>query len=184
MKRQIFFCSLGGFDTHTNQTGTNPANPASGAANSGSQGGLLTQLSQAMRAFFDEMVAQQISDKVTTFTLSDFTRTFQPSGSGAGSVGTDHAWGGHGFIMGGSVKGGTFYGSFRPDGTGSPFGYPTLQLGGPDDTDTRGRWIPTTSVDQYAATLATWYGLSPSDLATVFPSLSRFSTSNLGFMAP
>jgi uncharacterized protein (DUF1501 family) len=184
MKRQIFFCQLGGFDTHTNQTGTNPINPASGAANSGNQGGLLTQVSQAMRAFYDEMVAQAINDKVTTFTLSDFTRTFQPSGSGAGSVGTDHAWGGHGFIMGGSVKGGTFYGSLRPDGTGSPFGYPTLQLNGPDDTDTRGRWIPTTAVDQYAATLATWYGLAPSDIAAVFPNLSRFSTPNLGFMLP
>jgi uncharacterized protein (DUF1501 family) len=184
MKRQIFFCQLGGFDTHTNQTGTNPTNPAGGAANSGNQGGLLTQVSQAMRAFYDEMVLQGISDKVTTFTLSDFARTFQPSGSGAGSVGTDHAWAGHGFIMGGSVKGGTFYGSLRPDGTGSPFGYPTLQLGGPDDTDTRGRWIPTTAVDQYAATLATWYGLAASDIAAVFPNLSRFSTPNLGFMLP
>ncbi|HSV32569.1 MAG TPA: DUF1501 domain-containing protein [Pyrinomonadaceae bacterium] len=184
MKRQIFFCSLGGYDTHTNQTGSNPTNPAGGGANSGGQGGLLTQLSQAMRAFYDEMVAQTISDKVTQFTLSDFGRTLQPSGSGATTVGSDHAWGGHAFIMGGSVNGGMFYGSLRPDGTGLPYGYPTLALGGPDDTDSRGRWIPTTSVDQYAATLATWYGLAPSDLATVFPNLSRFATSNLGFMAP
>jgi uncharacterized protein (DUF1501 family) len=184
MKRQIFFCSLGGFDTHTNETGTNPTNPAGGAANSGNQGGLLTQLSQAMRAFYDEMVAQGVINNVTTFTLSDFSRTFQPSGNGAGSVGTDHAWGSHAFIMGGSVHGGAFYGSFRPDGTGSPFGYPTLQLNGPDDTDTRGRWIPTTAVDQYAATLATWYGLAAPDIATVFPNLSRFSSSNLGFMGP
>jgi len=137
-----------------------------------------------MRAFYDEMVAQTISDKVTQFTLSDFGRTLQPSGSGATTVGSDHAWGGHAFIMGGSVNGGTFYGSSRPDGTGLPYGYPTLALGGADDTDSRGRWIPTTSVDQYAATLATWYGLAPSDLATVFPNLSRFATSNLGFMAP
>ncbi len=184
MKRQIFFCSLGGYDTHTNQTGSNPTNPAGGGANSGGQGGLLTQLGQAMRAFYDEMVAQTISDKVTQFTLSDFGRTLQPSGSGATTVGSDHAWGGHAFIMGGSVNGGMFYGSLRPDGTGLPYGYPTLALGGPDDTDSRGRWIPTTSVDQYAATLATWYGLAPSDLATVFPNLSKFVTSNLGFMAP
>lgn len=173
MHRQIFFCALGGFDTHTNETGANPLNPNSGGANSGGQGGLLTQLSQAMRAFYDEMVAQGLSNNVTQFTLSDFSRTFQPSGSGAATVGTDHAWGSHAFIMGGSVIGKTFYGT-----------YPTLQLGGPDDTDNRGRWIPTTSLDQYAATLATWYGLAPSDVPTVFPNLSRFSASNLGFMGP
>jgi uncharacterized protein (DUF1501 family) len=74
--------------------------------------------------------------------------------------------------MGDSVLGGAFYGTF-----------PTLQLGGPDDTDSRGRWIPTTALDQYAATLATWYGLPAANLATVFPNLSRFSSSNLGFMA-
>ncbi len=180
MKRQIFFCSLGGFDTHTNETSANPTLP-NGAGN---QGNLLTQVSQAMRAFYDEMVAQGTSDSVTTFTLSDFSRTFQPSGNGAGSVGTDHAWGSHALVMGGKVSGGAFYGSLRPDGTGVPFGYPTLQLNGPDDTDTRGRWIPTTAVDQYAATLATWYGLAPSDIATVFPNLSKFATSNLGFLAP
>src|SRR3989441_6421449 len=184
MKRQIFFCSLGGFDTHTNETGTNPTSPNSGANNSGSQGGLLTQVSQAMRAFYDEMVAQGVSDSVTTFTLSDFSRTFQPSGSGAASVGSDHAWGSHALIMGGKVQGQKFYGSLRPNGTGVPYGYPTLQLGGPDDTDTRGRWIPTTAVDQYAATLAKWYGLSSSDVASVFPNVSRFSTSDLGFLAP
>jgi len=88
-------------------------------------------------------------------------------------VGTDHAWGSHGFILGGSVIGKSFYGT-----------YPTLQLGGPDDTDNRGRWIPTTSVDQYAATLATWYGLAPTDIPTVFPNLSRFSPQNLGFVGP
>jgi len=84
--------------------------------------------------------------------------------------------------MGGSVAGGMFYGSRRPDGSGLPFGYPTLQLGGPDDTDNRGRWIPTTSVDQYAATLATWYGLAVSDRATVFPNLSTFATPTLPFL--
>ncbi len=172
MKRQIFFCSLGGFDTHTNETGSNPTNPAGGGANSGNQGTLLAQLSQAMRAFYDEMSAQGVSNNVTAFTLSDFSRTFQPSGSGASTVGTDHAWGNHALIMGGAVLGGTFYGT-----------YPTLALNGPNDTDTRGRWIPTTSTDQYAATLATWYGLASTDVAAVFPNLSRFSASNLGFMS-
>jgi uncharacterized protein (DUF1501 family) len=161
MKRQIFFCTLGGFDTHNNQTVAN------------GQGGLLTQVSQAIKAFADEMTAQGIADKVTTFTLSDFGRTLQPAGAGA-AVGSDHAWGNNHFIVGGAVQGG-FYGT-----------YPTLQMGGPDDTDSgsnpRGRWIPTTSVEQYAATLALWYGLAPSDLTTVFPFITRFQSANLGFM--
>jgi uncharacterized protein (DUF1501 family) len=183
--RQIFFCNVGGFDTHTNETGSDPTNPGGGAAQSGTQGGLLTQVSQAMRAFYDEMVAQGLSNNVTQFTLSDFARTLQPSGSGAGSVGTDHAWGTHAFIMGGAVLGGMFYGSTRPDGSGLPYGFPALQIAGPDDTTSnRGQWIPTTSIDQYAATLANWYGLSTADRATVFPSLSKFATANLGFLAP
>jgi uncharacterized protein (DUF1501 family) len=183
MKRQIFFCSVGGFDTHTNETGTDPTNPGSGGGQSGTQGALMAQLGQAMRAFYDEMVAQGLSNNVTTFTLSDFGRTLQPSGSGSGTVGSDHAWGSHAFIMGGSVVGGTFYGSTRPDGTGLPFGYPELRLGGPDDTNSnRGQWIPTTAIDQYAATLANWYGLAVSDRASVFPNLFRFSTPNLGFL--
>jgi uncharacterized protein (DUF1501 family) len=188
--RQIFFCNVGGFDTHTNETGTVPTSTSSaGAGGSGVQGNLLAQVSQAMRAFYDEMVAQGLSNNVTQFTLSDFARTLQPSGSGAGTVGTDHAWGTHAFIMGGSVVGGAgtgiFYGSPRPDGSGLPYGFPELHLGGPDDTTSnRGQWIPTTSIDQYAATLASWYGLAGPDVATVFPSLSKFATSNLGFLTP
>lgn len=168
MHRQIFFCQLGGFDTHTNETSTDPtlANQA------GSQGNLLTQFSQAARAFYDELIAQGNSNNVTLFTLSDFGRTFQASGSGATSVGTDHAWGSHAFIMGGAVLGSTFYGK-----------YPTLALNGPDDDGgNRGRWIPTTSIDQYGATLAQWYGLPANLLTTVFPNLSKFPTQNLGFL--
>jgi uncharacterized protein (DUF1501 family) len=163
INRQIFFCSLGGFDTHSGELASHVT--------------LLTQLSQAMKAFYDETVAQGISDKVTTFTMSDFGRTFLPSGTGA-AVGSDHAWANHMFVMGGSVLGGNFYGMNTSNGTP----YPTLQLGGPDDTDTRGRFIPTTAVDQYAATLATWYGLNSSDLSTVFPFLSNFGSNNLGFL--
>ncbi|HYX40676.1 MAG TPA: DUF1501 domain-containing protein [Pyrinomonadaceae bacterium] len=167
LKRQIFFCTLGGFDTHTNQTS---------AALAGNQGNLFTQLSQAMNAFYNamlelEQVSPGISSQVATFTQSDFGRTFQPSGSGTATVGSDHGWGNHQFIMGGAVLGGRFYGT-----------YPTLALGGPDDTDTRGRWIPTTSVDQYAATLARWYGVADVDVPTVFPFIGRFATSNLGFL--
>jgi uncharacterized protein (DUF1501 family) len=161
MKRQIFFTQIGGFDTHSGEIG--------------GQGGLLTQVSQAINAFFAATVELGVQDKVTTFTMSDFGRTFQPAGTGVNAVGTDHAWGNHHLIVGGSVLGGTLYGI-----------YPTLRLGGPDDTDggtnPRGRWIPTTSVEQYAATLANWYGLSSADLPAVFPLIGRFSTSNLGFM--
>ena len=162
MKRQIFFTQLGGFDTHS--------------AEIGGQGGLLTQVSQAINAFYAATVELGVQDKVTTFTMSDFGRTFQPAGTGLNTVGTDHAWGNHQLIVGGSVLGHTLYGT-----------YPTLRLGGPDDTDggtnPRGRWIPTTSVEQYAATLATWYGLSTADLPAVFPLLSSFPTTNLGFLA-
>jgi uncharacterized protein (DUF1501 family) len=157
VNRQIFFVTLGGFDTHSQQIN--------------GQGSLLLQLSQAMRAFYDATVELGVSTGVTTFTLSDFGRTFSPSGSGAGTVGSDHGWGSHHFVMGGAVVGGTLYGT-----------YPTLALGGPNDTDTRGRWIPTTSVDQYAATLANWYGLSSSDFPAVFPLLGNFSPNNLGFL--
>jgi len=169
MHRQIFFCSLGGFDTHTNETSADPTIP-NGA---GGQGNLLTQFSQAARAFYDEMNVQGLANSVTLFTLSDFGRTFQPSGAGAVTVGSDHAWGSHAFIMGGAVLGGTFYGT-----------YPTLALNSPDDDGgNRGRWIPTTSIDQYGATLAQWYGLSPGLLPTVFPNLSKFATQNLGFLS-
>jgi uncharacterized protein (DUF1501 family) len=157
IKRQIFFCQLGGFDTHSNQRG-------------GGQDALLQQVSQAMKAFYDVTVQLGVANNVTTFTLSDFGRTLQPSGSGAG-VGSDHGWGNHQLVMGGAVVGSRFYGTF-----------PTLALGGPDDTDNRGRWIPTTSVEQYAATLAKWYGLADSDLPLVFPLIGRFATPNLGFM--
>jgi uncharacterized protein (DUF1501 family) len=137
----------------------------------------MTQLSQGMNAFYNATVELGIADSVTTFTLSDFGRTLATSGAGT-SVGTDHGWGNHQFVMGGSVLGGNFYGV--PGANGTVF--PTLQLSGPDDTDTRGRWIPTCSVDQYAATLATWFGVAPSDLPTVFPLLGRFTTPNLGFV--
>ena len=161
LKRQIFFCQLGGFDNHTAQINT--------------QSALLAQVSQALKAFYDETVVQGIASQVTTFTLSDFGRTFQPAGSGAGAVGSDHAWGNHAFILGGAVRGGDFYGA-----------YPTLALGGPDDTDSgtnpRGRWIPTTSLEQYGATLASWFGLTDGQVSTVFPNINRFPTSNLGFL--
>ena len=160
MKRQIFFTQIGGFDTHSNEI--------TGQAN------LLTQVSAAMKAFYDATIELGVSTKVTAFTLSDFSRTLQPAGSGA-AVGSDHAWGNNHLVMGGAVIGNRIFGT-----------YPTLALGGPNDTDSgtnpRGRWIPTTSVEQYAATLATWYGLPSVDLPVVFPLIGRFATPTLPFM--
>ena len=165
MKRQIFFTQRGGFDTHSAQINGQVA--------------LLTEVSQAINAFFAAMgeMGMPGQDKVTLFTMSDFGRTLDPAGAGTAIVGSDHAWGNHHLIVGGSVLGNALYGT-----------YPNLALGGPDDTDggsaPRGRWIPTTSVEQYAATLATWYGLSPADLTAVFPLIGRFASPNLGFMTP
>ena len=153
-RRQVFFVSLGGFDTHSNEL-TVLTN-------------LLGQLSPALRAFYDATVQLGVASQVTTFTLSDFGRTFQPA-SGAG---TDHAWGNHHFILGGAVRGGQMFGR-----------YPTLARTGPDDADTAGRWIPSTSVEQYGATLARWFGVSEAGLATVFPNLALFSPNDLGFLA-
>jgi uncharacterized protein (DUF1501 family) len=170
VNRQIFYVQIGGFDTHTNQLA--------------GQSSLLTQFSQAARAFYDEMVAQGISDKVTLFTMSDFSRTLNPAGVGTG-VGSDHAWANHMFVIGGSVNGGNFYGVNTSNGTP----YPNLTMNGPDDADSgsgaRGRWIPTTSVEQYASTLARWYGLPEADMHTVFPNYNNFlGNTNLGFMQP
>lgn len=167
ISRQIFYCQIGGFDTHNNQL--------TGQVN------LFTQFSQAARAFYDEMVVQGVSNDVTTFTMTDFSRTMNPAGSG-GSVGSDHAWGNHMFVLGGSVLGGDMYGMNTSNGT--PF--PNLTLNGPDDADNggnaRGRWIPTTSVEQYAATLARWYGLPENNMVNVFPNIGNFANTNMGFM--
>ena len=153
-KRQIFFVQLGSFDTHGDQINR--------------QQNLFAELSPALKAFYDATVALGVSAQVTTFTLSDFGRTFQPASGG----GTDHAWGNHHFIIGDAVKGGSMYGL-----------YPQLVLAGPSDAETEGRWLPSTSVDQYGATLARWFGVGSADLGTVFPNLAKFPTSDLGFMS-
>ena len=166
VNRQIFFCQIGGFDTHNQQLST--------------QNTLISQTSQAMRSFYDEMVVQGLADKVTQFTLSDFSRTMNPAGSGVG-VGSDHAWANCHFVVGG-VAGSDFFGINTSNGTPLP----TLALDGPDDADTgpgsRGRWIPTASVEQYAATLARWFGLPDANLPDVFPNIVNFTNTDLGFM--
>jgi uncharacterized protein (DUF1501 family) len=152
MSRQVFFCSLGGFDTHSGQ--------------SWQQWDLLRQISAGMLALYNATVEMGVADSVTMFTESDFGRTLQPSGSGS-----DHGWGSHHLVIGGAVKGGDLYGTF-----------PTLALGGPDDANNRGVLIPTTSVDQYGATMARWFGVSAASLPQVFPSLANFAVTDVGFM--
>jgi uncharacterized protein (DUF1501 family) len=124
-------------------------------------------LSQALAAFYSATEEIGMADSVTTFTESDFSRTFQATSGG----GSDHGWGSHQLVLGGAVKGGQVYGRF-----------PSFVLGGPDDADTRGRWIPSMSVDQYGATLCSWFGIPDSAMNAVFPNLPNFSTSNVGFL--
>ena len=129
------------------------------------QPGLHATLDAALGAFHDAMVELGISDKVTAFTASDFGRTLTSNGDGS-----DHGWGSHHIVLGGAVKGAELYGTF-----------PRVELGTPEDVG-QGRLLPSTSVDQYAATLATWYGVSATDLATVLPNLTNFGVRHLGFL--
>ncbi|MGJ8651752.1 MAG: DUF1501 domain-containing protein [Opitutaceae bacterium] len=170
--RQIFFVDLGGFDNHASINGSLP--------------GLLDQLDKAIGAFnagmkdLDTKDANFDYNKVTTFQASDFNRTWTPNGTDIVTAGTDHAWGSHSFVFGGAVNGGAFYGA-----------YPELIVGGLDDvpSGSRGRWIPTTSVDQFAARLASWFGVpqGSSEMQAIFPNLYRFDdpfapAANLGFL--
>ncbi len=151
LKRQVFFVQLGGWDLH--------------GAQAGSHGPLLAELSAAMNAFYNATVELGVANQVTTFTASDFGRTYVPNAGG-----TDHGWGNHQLIMGGAVQGGDIYGRM-----------PSLTVNADDDTG-RGRWIPSTSVDEYNATLATWFGVSAANLPIVLPNLGRFAKPNLGFV--
>ena len=154
LKRQLFLVNQPAYDTHAEQL------PA--------QNMLLGDLSQALKAFQDALAALGLTNNVTAFTLSEFGRTFKP----AVGQGTDHGWGNYAFVVGGAVKGGDFYGTL-----------PTQALNGPDDLGNAGRWIPTTSLEQYGATLVRWLGLPESDLPFVFPNIGAFANTNMGFMA-
>jgi uncharacterized protein (DUF1501 family) len=170
MRRQIFFCQVGGYDLHSGQTNYSSNTPNNVIL--GAQANLFAELSQSLLAFQRAMEQLGLQNNVTAFTASDFGRTFPSNG-----VGSDHGWGSHHLILGGagaanngSVIGGKTYGTF-----------PTLTVNGPDDTGT-GRWIPTTAIDQYFATIATWFGVDNSNLSTVFPNIGRFASPSLGFM--
>jgi uncharacterized protein (DUF1501 family) len=153
MNRQIFFAGIGGFDTHEDQLNRHA--------------GLMGQLDGAVAAFFAALDAMGLTSQVTLFTESEFNRT----GNANANLGTDHAWGGHHLVIGGAVRGGGSYGTF-----------PVHQLAGPDDAGDRGNWIPTTSLDQYAATLGRWFGVGDGDLDTIFPNLQNFTARDLGFL--
>jgi uncharacterized protein (DUF1501 family) len=150
-KRQVFFVSTGNFDTHDGILTVHPR--------------LMTNLADALRAFYDTTVELGVASQVTTFTASDFGRALT-----ANNDGSDHGWGSMHFVLGGAVKGKAYY--------GTP---PVVANNGPDDIG-QGRLIPTTSVDQYAATMASWFGISDSDMPTVLPSIGNYTTKNLGFL--
>jgi uncharacterized protein (DUF1501 family) len=151
-RRQVFFVSLGGFDTHDDLATDHPA--------------LMAQLGPALAAFQAATVELGVANEVTTFTASDFGRTLTTDGDGS-----DHGWGSMHFVLGGAVRGRAFY--------GMP---PVIANNGPDDVG-QGRLLPSLSVDQLGATLGTWFGVGDTELATVMPNLSNFSSRNLGFMA-
>ncbi|MEC5385191.1 DUF1501 domain-containing protein [Uliginosibacterium sp. H3] len=150
-KRQVFFVSLGGFDTHDNQITA--------------QASLHTQLAGAINYFYQATVNLGVANQATLFTASDFGRTLTSNGDGS-----DHGWGAHHFVVGGAVKGGDIYGTF-----------PVVAMGTTDDVGS-GRLLPRSSVDQYASTMAKWFGVSDSELSLIAPNIGNFSTRDLGFM--
>jgi uncharacterized protein (DUF1501 family) len=164
-KRQVFLVSLGGFDLHDNLISRHP--------------GLLGNVSDAMTAFYNATVELGLANQVTAFTASDFGRTLASNGDGS-----DHGWGSHQFMVGGAVKGAAFYGTPPPVSVGSTAAAQDQWHVG------QGRLLPSTSVDQYAATLASWFGVADSELAGILPNLRHFGAaagrpdypSNLGFM--
>lgn len=161
-RRQLFYSQVGGnaYDTH--------------GAQLTSQANLLTELDAAMTAFRSATADLGVESQVTTFMFSEFGRTIRINGDGS-----DHGWGNHYLVMGGSVVGNRFYGTYPPVQVGLPeLDFPLFSVAG----NFRGAFVPTISIDQYGATLARWFGLPDADANDVFPNLSRFSTRFLGFL--
>lgn len=151
-QRQIFLCALQGFDNHENQLWN--------------QQNALTDLDACLAAFTAGLKELGLLNQVTTFTTSDFGRSLAVNNS----AGSDHAWGNHHLIIGGAVRGNRFYGTF-----------PDITPNSADDLG-QGRWLPSTSVDQYGATIASWFGVPDTQLTTLFPNLKNFTTSKLAFI--
>ncbi len=158
LKRQIFFVRIGGFDLHDNQV-------VIGNTVSGAHANLFRDISLSVNAFYNALKQLGAENQVTLFTASDFGRTYDTNGDGS-----DHGWGSHHFMLGGAVNGGDIYGQM-----------PDFTRDGPSDTG-RGRWIPSTSVDEFAATLAKWFGVSATNIPLIFPNIGRFAKPDLGFM--
>ena len=150
-KRQVFFVSIGGFDTHDNILTDHPV--------------LMATVGQALAAFHSATVELGVADSVTTFTASDFGRTLTTDGDGS-----DHGWGSMHFVLGGAVKGKAFYGAA-----------PVIANNGPDDVG-QGRLLPSMAVDQFASTLANWFGVSATDAVSVLPNIGNYSARDVGFM--
>ena len=153
VKRQVFMVSMGGFDLHDNLVSRQP--------------GLLMELDQALSAFYRATVELGVADRVTTFTASDFGRTLTSNGDGS-----DHGWGSHHFVVGGAVKGARFYGEAPPVSVGdSDAPQDQWHVG-------QGRLLPRTSTDQFAATLARWFGVQDSEINSILPNLRHFGDGN------
>ncbi|MEM0983220.1 MAG: DUF1501 domain-containing protein [Planctomycetota bacterium] len=155
-QRQIFFIGLGGFDNHDGLFGTTVFD--------GPHAQQLGRLDQALQYFWNAMGLLNKRNEVTTFTASDFARTYRSNGNGS-----DHGWGAEHFIMGGTQmkNGGTMFGE-----------YPSIEIDGNDDSGNRGRFVPTTSVEQYGYEFARWMGVPNSEMTTVFPNIQRFMDIN------
>jgi uncharacterized protein (DUF1501 family) len=153
LKRQVFYANHGGFDTHGSQATV--------------QSRLLTELNQGLEAFDKALTILGLQSSVTTLVFSEFGRTLKPSAS----QGTEHAWGSYGFAFGGAVKGGQLYGKL-----------PTLALNGPDDFGTEGRWVPSTSIEQYAAPVLNWMGISELDLPYILPNIGSFARNTVNYV--
>lgn len=152
MKRQVFFVGLGGFDHHDGLLEGLP--------------GLHTQVADAMSSFYNATFEMGVDSQVTTFTASEFGRTLTSNGSGS-----DHGWGGHQFVMGGAVRGGTILGT-----------YPTVALRTAEDLG-QGRLLPTTATSQLSATLGTWFGVPSGSLQDALPYINNFSVKNIGLFS-
>jgi uncharacterized protein (DUF1501 family) len=160
-KRQVFFVTTGGYDTHSDELSIQPS--------------LLSLLSRSLSGFYKALHSVGLDQKATAFTASDFGRTLSTNGSG-----TDHGWGSHHLVVGGAVAGGKFYGDDLA-GSGNAAMPSLLADKNPNDAG-YGQIIPTTSIDQYSATLASWFGVAATDIPLLVPNLSNFSTKNLGFI--